>query len=156
MKTFLLAIILAATSLNVHAQTNKEKVTELFKLMNLDKMIDGMMDNMASMMKQQNASLKNEQGVAAFDEYMGYVLSETKAFSKRMINGDMVDIYTKHFSDEDIQNFIQFYSSASGKKMIELQPLVQKELMNSMMTKEMPALQAKFQKKLEELKSKKK
>jgi len=112
------------------------------------------MDNMTSVIKQQNATLK-DQGENVYNEYMEFVGQETKAFTRRMINGDMVDIYTKYFTNEDIQNFIQFYSSPSGKKMIDLMPVVQKELMTSMINKEMPALQAKFEKKLEELKKKK-
>ncbi|MBC7916015.1 MAG: DUF2059 domain-containing protein, partial [Pyrinomonadaceae bacterium] len=117
--------------------------------------MDGVLDNMTTMMTKQNADLKNANGDPTFTEYMAYVKEETKAFSKKMINEDMVNIYTKYFTDEDIKNFTQFYSSPSGKKMIELTPTFQKELMTSMMTTEMPLLQAKFKKKLEELKVKK-
>ena len=153
MKKLVFAIILFAISLNVQAQSSKEKVTELFQLMNLDKMVDGMMDNMISMIKQ-NVDLKDKND-STYTEYMEFVGKETKAFTKRMINGDMVTIYTKYFTDEDIQSFIEFYSSPSGKKMIQLMPTVQKELMTKMISKEMPALQSKFEQKLNELKNKK-
>ena len=45
-------------SFNLSAQTKKDKIVQLFELMNSDKMINGMVDNMSKMFQNQSNELK--------------------------------------------------------------------------------------------------
>jgi uncharacterized protein len=86
--------------------------------------------------------------------FMAYAIDETKALVKKMINEDVVQIYDKYFTDKEIQKYLDFYKTPEGKKMLDMTPAIQTDLMTVMMNKYMPELQEKFKKKLEELKKK--
>jgi hypothetical protein len=151
-KVIMLSLLIGALSFNVSAQTKKEKIVQLIDLMQSDKMINSMFDNMSNMFKQQASGLKDAKNDSIQEVFMKYVMEETKAFTKRLINEDMVEIYDKYFTDKEIQKYIDFYKTPEGKKFLDQMPNIQKDLMNNVMSKYLPELQEKFKKKLEELK----
>ena len=57
-KVILFATILVFTSFNLTAATKKDKIIQLFGLMNSDKMINSMVDNMSKMFQNQSSELK--------------------------------------------------------------------------------------------------
>ncbi|WP_069660591.1 DUF2059 domain-containing protein [Arcticibacter eurypsychrophilus] len=150
-KTILLAILLGSLSFSSFAQASNEKVVELFQIMKSDKMMNGMMDNMMAIMGQQGGMLKNNEDNKAFTEYMNYVTQEGKLLMKKIMNEDMVTLYSKYFTNDEIQYYIDFYATPAGKKMLELTPTIQKEFMTSFMANDMPSFQAKLKVKLEEM-----
>lgn len=150
-KNILLALLLSGLSFSSFAQASNEKVVELFQIMKSDKMMSGMMDNMMAIMGQQGGSLKNKADNKAFTEYMNYVTQEGKVMMKKIMNEDMVTLYSKYFTNEEIQYYIDFYATPAGKKMLEMTPAIQKEFMTSFMANDMPAFQSKLKTKLEEL-----
>jgi hypothetical protein len=82
------------------------------------------------------------------------MISESGKVTKQMVYTDMVIIYDKNFTHQEIKDFIRFYKTPSGQKMIAMEPRVQQELMQMMAKQYMPELQAKFKAKLAELKQK--
>lgn len=150
-KTVLLTIVLGLFSISSFAQASNEKVIELFKLMKTDKMMDAMMDNMMVIMKKQGEMLKNNAGDKVYNEYMTYVTDEGKLLMKKVLNVDMVALYSKYFTSAEIQSYIDFYSTPAGIKMLDMTPAIQKEFMMSFIANDLPAFQAKFKTKLEEL-----
>jgi hypothetical protein len=140
--------------MNCSAQDKKASdLKKLFELMKAEKMIDGMMESMIPMMKQQaNGKIMDDNAKEKYDKYMGFVMNEMKELSKKIINEEMPLIYDKHFTNKDIKQLIKFYKSPIGQKMLDKTPELTKDLMNSIMTKQMPELQDKFSKKLMELK----
>lgn len=135
-------------TLHLSAQSKKEKITELLALMNSDKTVNAMVDNMTRMFP---AKASNTNDIRKDSIYKAYVKEEMIAYSKKMYGKDMVDIYDKNFSIEEIQKYIDFYRTPEGQKFLSAMPGIQKDIMANMMTKDMPELQAKFKKKLEEL-----
>jgi len=39
----------------------------------------------------------------------------------------IMSIWEKYYSDQDIMGLLQFYQTPTGKKMLEIEPLIQKE-----------------------------
>jgi len=149
-KTVLLIFLALAIISKVSAQASHEKTLKLFEVMELDKTLNAMSDNMTGMFSKLPGMPKDDK---VTKEYMDYVSSEVRLFSSRMITA-MVPIYEGYFTQAEIQKYIDFYSTPEGKKLIESAPILQKQLMNTVMAKEMPAMQEKFRKKIEELNKK--
>ena len=145
--------LLMFLTLTVNAQAPKEKVLELIDVMQADKMISQMMDQMIPMMQQQmKSNLKTEEEKQKLEQVNAIILEETKIFTNNIINGSMVDIYAKYFSIKDIDYMIKFYKSKTGSKLLELTPIITKELMEKMMQNEMPKFQVKIKNRIEALK----
>ncbi len=153
-KLILLSILTISFVMNCSAQDKKASdLKKLFELMKAEKMIDGMMESMIPMMKQQaNGKIMDDNAKEKYDKHMGLVMNEMKELSKKIINEEMPLIYDKHFTHKDIKQLIKFYKSPIGQKMLDKTPELTKDLMNSIMTKQMPELQDKFSKKLMESK----
>jgi len=153
-KVTLFATILVFLSLNLSAQTKKDKIIQLFELMKTDKMINSMTDNMSAMFTSKKSELKDAKNDSIQKAYISFVMDETKSFAKKLMNDDMVSIYDKYFTEQEIQKYIDFYNTPEGLKFIEQTPNIQKDVMTSVMNKYMPDLQTKFKNKLDELNKK--
>jgi hypothetical protein len=152
-KLLLLSIIAIVFSIGSFAQDKASDLKKLFELMDSEKMIDGIMNNMIPSLKQQaSVQIQGEDAKEKFDQYIDFLMSETKELSNILVNEEMVDIYDKYFSHEEIKDLISFYESPTGKKILKITPEISKDLMNSMMTKYMPEFQEKLTKELEKLK----
>ncbi|MDR1585656.1 MAG: DUF2059 domain-containing protein [Prevotellaceae bacterium] len=121
--------------------------------MQSEKMIDNMMDGIIPAMKQQaGTQIQGTDAKQKLDQYMDFVMSETKNLSKKIINEEMPAIYDKFFTHEDIKDLIKFYESPTGKKMLEKTPEITANLMNSMMVKYLPDFQQKVTEKMNDFK----
>lgn len=146
--------LLLFVSLTISAQAPREKVLEMINVMQADKMINQIMDQMVPAMQQQfKAGLKTDDEKQKLEQVNAILLEEAKVFSKEIVNGSMVDIYAKHFDEVDIDYMIGFYKSKTGQKLLELTPTITKELMAEMMQNEMPKFQSRLKKRIDELKS---
>jgi uncharacterized protein len=156
-RIILLTLFVGLVSLNASAQTKKDKIAELLKVMQSEKMINTIFDNMTTMIQQQVSSLTDQKDAkkdSLAKVYMDFVMKETKDFAQRLMNEDMPLIYDKYFTENEIQKYINFYKTPEGKKLLDQTPAIQNELMTIMMSKYMPELTEKFKKKAEELKMK--
>lgn len=152
-KLFLLTIFTIGATLISFGQDKAADLKRLFEIMDSEKMVNTIMDSMIPMLKQQASSqIQGENAKERFDKYMDFVFTETKALTKKLMDVEMVQIYDKYFTEQDIKDLIKFYESPVGKKMLAISPELSKELMNAMMTKYLPEFQEKMIKKMEELK----
>ncbi len=152
-KLLFLSILTIVFTMSSNAQDKASDLKKLFKLMDSEKMIDGMMNNMILALKQQASGQIQENGAKEkYDKYIDFMMNEVKELSKKLVNEEMVNIYDKHFTHEEIKDLVQFYESPTGKKLLEKNPEITKDLINSMMTKYMPEFQERLIKKMEELK----
>jgi hypothetical protein len=139
--------------INNYSQTKQESIKELFKLTKQDSMIDKTFNAMLpSMFKQMESQVKDSASKARSQEMRDYSFQKVKEIAKVMINEDMVIIYDKFFSQDEINDFISFYKSPSGQKFVNVTPDIQKELMAIMMQKYMPEMQKSMKAKMEEMK----
>jgi hypothetical protein len=131
-------------------QEKQDDLKKLFELMNSAKTIDNIMDNMMPILKEQASSqIKGTDAGDKLNKYMDFVMNEVKELSKKVVNEEMIPLYDKHFTQDEIKELIRFYESPTGKKLIQVTPELTKELMEKM-SKHIPAFQKKLQDKLME------
>jgi hypothetical protein len=61
-------------------------------------------------------------------------------------NGYLVEIYDRHFTQQEIKDITKFYESAAGKKILAATPAIQQESMQTLR-----AIHVKLQAKIQEL-----
>lgn len=123
--------------------------------MHSEQLVDKMFDNIVvSIRKNIETQIQGESNSTQFEDYMSFVLAESKEMSKKVINTDMIELYDKYFTQEDIKEMIRFYKTSSGQKMINVLPDLQKDMMDIMFKKYMPEFQKKIGERLDEMKKK--
>jgi hypothetical protein len=133
------------------SQTKTEDIKELMELMDAEKTIDAMMDNMIPIFRQQATMLlKSEEGQEAMEDFMDFMLAKVKEVSKGMLD-DMIPIYDKHFTHDEIKGLQAFYATPLGKKLLDKTPELSQDIMNLSMMKYMPEMQKAMQEKLEQM-----
>ena len=145
-KVILAAVFCFFAFVSGYSQTKQESIKELFKVMQTDSLMAKTFDAIIS------GSMINLQGVikdsaanAATNVMMKSMMQNLKVMMKKMIDEDMVSLYDKYFTQNDINAYIIFYKSPSGQKFLKVTPDLQKDLMNVMMTKYMPEIQKSIQ-----------
>lgn len=154
MKKLVLLSVLFFSIYNVSfSQTKEEDLKKLFELMESSKMVDQMMDQMLPILQQQTDQLfKNDTAKEAkTKEFFDFVKSETVLITKKLIDEDMVGIYDKHFTHEEIKELSAFYATPLGKKLLVKTPIISGETMQIMMKNHLPAFQTKVGEKLKAL-----
>lgn len=154
MKTYLLTIFILFTSANFSfGQTKQDRIKKLLSVMQSEKMVDAMYDNIVSSFSEYGKSqFGNESDGKQFEKYMSFVMEESKTILQRFLEEDMVSIYDSYFSENEINDLIEFYQSSTGKKFLKTSPDIMKETMDIMLTKYMPDMQKRIAEKLEEMK----
>lgn len=144
----LLALVFLSVSITGNAQTDAKqaKLNELVKVMNMDSMVETMYVQMEAMMRNMSTQLgvqPSEQ--AMFDKYykrMSEVMKEDMSWEK--MKPGIVDIYTRNFSEEEIDDMLTFYKSETGKSLLQKMPSVMQESMQmsqSLMQTTVPKMQ---------------
>ena len=151
MKKVVLVLMICIPSLMSYSQTKQESIKNLFHVMQLDSIMDKTFSSMIPAMMTQ---LKNEDPLVNehYNEMMKTSMQTAKEIVKKMMDEDMVVVYDKYFSQNEINDYISFYKSPSGQKFIEMTPNISKDLMMIMMQKYMPEFQKNIKEKTGELK----
>ena len=153
-KVFLTSVFCFFVFINGYSQTKQESIKELFHAMQTDSLMDKTFASMIpGLMNQMQSQIKDSTTRARSKEMMNSVMQTTKDISKKMINEDLVALYDKYFTQNEINDFIGFYKSPSGQKFINVTPNIQKDLMMVMMQKYMPELQKAIKTRIDELKN---
>ncbi|WP_297985406.1 DUF2059 domain-containing protein [uncultured Chryseobacterium sp.] len=111
-------IIIASLFVGVFsfAQTKKEKIEAFLQLTNSANMGIQMASQFLDSFKNTYPDVPNE-----FWEEI------KKEMKPEDIENMIIPIYEKHFTEKEIDDFIAFYNTPSGKKMIEKMPIVFQE-----------------------------
>ena len=160
-QTVLLIGLLLALTTQGQSQnlTKKEKIKALFTIMHQDslmiKTIDGMttsmVNNMTKMFSDTTYSKMGFDVSQMTKKLMEKSMQKSKENALKLLNGDMVDIYDKYFTVEEVDDFIIFYKSKSGQKMLTQMPDITKDIMAVMTTKYQTDFQQSFMKDIEEM-----
>src|SRR5690554_6267734 len=151
-KLVLLSIITIAFAMGSMAQDKILDIKRLLEVMNSEQISEAMLNSMVPVLKQQiNSRIKENSAKEKIDKMMDdftdAMMEEMKELSRKLNDVELVNIYDKHFTHGEIQDLIEFYESPTGKKILEKNPEITKELMSSMMTKYMPEIQKNLNKK---------
>jgi hypothetical protein len=144
-KMKLIFIVAVFASLSVFADTAEQKKTrvaavELMNIMQFQKMLDNMAVSMSGqmpvMLKQMleaqpefskmSARMKEKAIEGALRSFEKSEANFTKMFRDpeiaKGVEDIMVDLYTKHFSHDEIKSITAFYKSPAGQKTITIMP----------------------------------
>ena len=155
-KVLLLSLLIFSSSLYAEKNTKQQKIDELISVMNLDSMVDSMYGQVEGMMK----GMSDQMGVkpseqAIFDKYYGDMTTVLKTeMSWAKMQPMMVNVYDKHFSEQEVADMLAFYKTDTGQKILEKMPVVMQESMQmsqSLMKDAMPKIQTLAQQLSDEL-----
>lgn len=120
MKSLFLVLVLAFCSVLVQAspETHAQSVRELFKLLDIEKMTETSLQQGVDLLTQQSGQPERRAKIESFlRQVVGY----------KAIEGDMIRLYQKHFSEAEVQEMVKFYKTPVGKKLARMQPVLFKE-----------------------------
>lgn len=112
-------------------RTKHEKLNELVGIMGTDSMIQSMHSKMEAVMQNMSTKLKiqpNEQ--AMFDKYqaqMVRVMKEDMSWEK--IEPLIVDVYSRNFTEREVDDILAFYKTKTGKSLLKKMPSVTQDSM---------------------------
>jgi uncharacterized protein len=150
MKKIIILILMLIGMNNVTFSQDSLKIKEIqkmMKIMDMDKTMNQMYDGMKAGMMQ---NIK-KQGLDSIkiSEFYDFMVVEMKLIMKDYEN-DVLNIYAKHYTIEEIRDMNLFYQSSTGKKMLQKMPEIIKETMGVMYSKYFPEMMEKMKKKMEE------
>ena len=149
MKKVIIIVLVCLAGLQLNAQNKQEKIAELISIINSEQMTNKIFDNMRQMMMQQSEKslTKEQQG-----DLSTFIVSELKNMIKKAVYEYYPKIYDKYFTENDIQELIRFYKSASGEKYLKVTPDIQNDLMQNYMKADFLEFQKKVEQKKKEIK----
>ena len=123
-KLFIITMLVFTMNITVFsAETPKQKkIKELFQVMDLQAATNEMSEmilndtNSMKLSKNQKAAMQKE-----MQSMMDYVLNK------------QAELYDRHFTEQEIDDILNFYKTPAGKKIIEETPKITKELFTDLM-----------------------
>jgi hypothetical protein len=151
-KIFIILILSFIVFANGYCQSKEELIKQLFKVMHQDSIIDKTFNNMLPMMlKQAQTEKMSPEQTTKVQERIKAEIPVLKDVLGRMMNEDMVPIYSKYFTENEIKDYIAFYQSPSGQKFINNTPYIQRDMMIVMYQKYIPEIQKAVKEKMDEI-----
>lgn len=137
------AAITPATAIPTDQQPTPEQLHRLFEAMRLREQLKSLTTMMPAMVRQQlNEQVKEsmprlpgsnkftpEQEKAVRGVLDKYMQKALHIYTPDEMLSDMTAIYQRHFTRDDVDAFIAFYTSPAGRHLLEAQPQVTKEYM---------------------------
>jgi len=132
MKTWIVAVALTASTLASASEAPaREDVERLMELSDADAMMDNTYQQMNTMMKNMAGNLgiqPDEQHLYdEFNDRMTNLLKEEVNWAS--MKPQMVDIYQRNFTQQEIDDIIAFYETETGQALLEKMPTVMQESM---------------------------
>ena len=149
-KVALVVLFCIVALINGYSQTKQESIKELFHLMQKDSVMYRSMKSMNPAFLSQE--MKDSTSLARFKVMKSSMIQTSLEFSIKLTDEEMA-LYDKYFSQNEINDFIAFYKSPAGQKLIKAAPEIQKEASINMMQKYMPDFQKSIRVMDEEMKN---
>ena len=119
MKKNIFAITFLAFGVFTNAQTSKDvKIVELLETMGSTQAMKTSFEYMINYYKQNNPQISSQYWDNAF-----------KHVDYNELVQKLVPVYSKHFTEQEIVDLLNFYNTSTGKKMIEKMPAILEESM---------------------------
>ncbi|OWK97845.1 hypothetical protein AP75_08945 [Kaistella haifensis DSM 19056] len=119
MKKNILAIAFLVFGVFTNAQSSKDvKIAELLETMGSTQAMKTSFEYMINYYKQNNPQISSE-----------YWDNSLKHVDYNELVQKLVPVYSKHFTEQEIVDLLNFYNTSTGKKMIEKMPTVLQESM---------------------------
>jgi len=118
---FCLAVLLV-TAVTVKAQADSFDA-DIVKMQQLNGSADAMFSQIVMQFKSVKPGVTDEQWTAVKKDVFDVEVAE--------LNKQLIPVYKKHFTQDEVQAIIAFYESPTGKKLAEKTPLIAGESMQS-------------------------
>jgi hypothetical protein len=151
MKKIILLILICSASATF-AQTKQQSIAELIQLTKQDDLLN---KSFASKTHFDPNPAATPEEQARFAEVMKSYGQAIQTLMQRFIAEDMAQVYDRHYTQAEIKDYIAFYKTASGQKLLSEAGAIQKDIGEIMATKYMPAMMGELKKISEESKLKK-
>ncbi len=147
---FLLFFCITAFSISFSQTKKQESIKELIHITGNDSMMNKMIDGMVPAMTNQMLSeVKDSTAKARSVEIMKIAMETAKELAPKM-SVLMTSYYDKYFTESEINDFLAFYKSSTGKKSISLMPQMMNDMMGEMMNNYIPEMKKSMQTRMEE------
>jgi hypothetical protein len=122
-------------------QASKEDLNKLFEVMHLREQMQNVMKMMPQMIQQQlqqqwkqtsakfGGQLTPDQEAGLEKLMQKYMTQAMNVYSVDEMISDMIPVYQRHFTKDDVNALTAFYSTPAGQHMLALQPVIMKEYM---------------------------
>jgi len=124
-------------------QPTKEQLAKLFELMKIREQTAAMMQTLTGMIQEQvrqqekemtanqpeSAKLTPEKQAALDSLINRYLEKAISIYTVDEMLDDMAAIYTRHFTREDVDAYIAFYSTPAGQHLLQITPVLVQEYM---------------------------
>jgi hypothetical protein len=122
-------------------QPSKEDLQKLFEVMHLRDQMQNVMKAMPQIIQQSmqeqwkqvyskyGANLTADQQAGLEKLMQKYMTEAMSAYNVDSMIADMIPIYQRHFTKDDIKSLAAFYSTPSAQRMLAIQPVIMKEYM---------------------------
>ena len=119
MKKNILAIAFLVFGVFTNAQSSKDvKIAELLETMGSTHAMKTSFEYMINYYKQNNPQISSE-----------YWDNSLKHVDYNELVQKLVPVYSKHFTEQEIVDLLNFYNTSTGKKMIDKMPVILQESM---------------------------
>jgi hypothetical protein len=156
MKKILVIFILFFTISNSSfGQEINSDIIRLSNLISSDSLANNLMNNFTS--KIISNAEKQIQGAGAkekLDTYTKFIKTASAEISKSVVYKEIPQIYSTHFTPDEIKELIVFYETPTGKKLLLEANGINKELLTAIYKTYIPDFQEKIKKELQRLDSK--
>lgn len=148
-KSIAFIILLSIIPIQAHAENSakQEKIEKIFELMDAEKMIDSLytqIDQLYAKMAEDLNVEKEDRPV--FERYMqklSALMREEMTWEK--MKGPITEIYVTHYTEDEIDALLAFYSSEAGRSILKKMPAVLRDSMQisqNMLVRFMPRMRA--------------
>ena len=119
MKKNILAIAFLVFGVFTNAQSSKDvKIAELLETMGSTQAMKTSFEYMINYYKQNNPQISSE-----------YWDNASKHVDYDELVQKLIPVYSKHFTEQEIVDLLNFYNTSTGKKMIDKMPVILQESM---------------------------
>ena len=129
------------------SQTHRQAAEEVLRLTRVDKMLVPLIDQIQQVQIQQLQQMDlSSEAYAAAQQYLKRINDlVAREMQWQEIKNDYIGLYTDTFTEQELHQLIQFYSTPLGHKVIEKMPVLMEQSMRlgqKKMRKIMPEIQA--------------
>jgi hypothetical protein len=107
----------------------RKQVEVLLELMDADAMIDRVYTQTDQMLREMAAQMEIQPSEkAVFDDFASKIIATMKAdLNWARMKEPMIDLYLKHYTDQEVKDITAFYKTPSGQSMLKKMPLVMQD-----------------------------
>ena len=149
-------IEIVQTKENKNRKAKELDIKKLFQISGMDsieKLSQDLFDiRIKQIITEKQSKIKNKEDIQA---YLNYAKELMFTLTTEIIDHKLVQFYSENYSHREIKKMIRFYKSSLGKKMINIQPNLNLELLELIHSKYYPLLEKQLKDKINDLKNKK-